>query len=97
MAFKKGHKKIAGRQKGTPNKRRTIFEHLEEIQTEDGKPVDIVKLFFDGLMTMPPFQRVDALMEFMKFVFPRQQNLQVSNPEGEGFKIIVEEYKKKNE
>lgn len=88
----------AGRKKGTPNKRLTIFESLDEIQTVDGKPVDIMKLFFDGLMTMPPFQRVDALLELMKFVYPRQSNLQLSNPEdSEGFKLIIEDYGKKHE
>ncbi len=92
MPFVKGQKKIAGRKKGTPNKRNTIFESLDLIRTEDGSPVDVVKLFFDGLMTMPPFQRVDALLEFMKFLYPQQKNVELSNPEGEGFRIIVEDY-----
>lgn len=95
MPFKKGMKKIGGRKKGVPNKRSSIFEALDQIRTEDGQPVDVVKLFFDGLMTMPPFQRVDALLEFMKFVYPQQKNLELSQPEGEGFRIIVEEYQKK--
>lgn len=98
MPFKKGDKKPerSGRKKGTPNVRRTIFESLEEIRTEDGKPVDVVKLFFDGVMTMPPFQRVDALINFMKFVYPQQKTLEIGNKEGqEGFKIIVEDYSKK--
>lgn len=98
MKFKKGDPKPvnSGRKKGTPNKRATIFESLEEIHTEDGKPVDILKLFFDGLMAMPPYQRVDALLELMKFVYPRQNNVQLSNPEdSEGFKLIIEDYGKK--
>lgn len=94
--FEKGHKKIGGRAKGVPNKRRTIFESLEEIRTEDGRAVDIVKLLFDGIMAMPPFQRVDALIDFMKFVYPQQRNVELSNPEGsEGFKLIIEDYGKK--
>jgi hypothetical protein len=99
MPFKKGMIKTAamGRKKGTPNKRRTIFESLEEIQTKDGRPVDIVKLFFEGLMTMPPFQRVDALLDFMKFVYPQQRSVELSNKEGEGFKLIIEDYRKKDE
>lgn len=95
--FKKGMKRPekAGRKKGTPNKRNTIFESLEQIRTEDGSPVDVVKLFFDGLMTMPPFQRVDALLEFMKFLYPQQKNVELSNPEGQAFKVIIEDYGKK--
>ncbi len=95
--FEKGGKKPAnsGRQKGTPNKRRTIFESLEEIHTEDGKPVDVVKMLFDGIMTMPPFQRVDAFLELMKFIYPQQKNVELSNPEGsEGFKIVIEDWHK---
>ena len=88
-------KKIGGREKGVPNKRRTIFESLEEIVTEDGKPIDVVKLFFDGVMTMPPFQRVDALIDFMKFVYPQQKSLEIGNKDDEGFKIVIEDYSKK--
>lgn len=95
MAFKKGTPKppTSGRKKGVPNKKRTIFESLEEIQTEDGKPVDVIKLFFAGLMTMPPFQQVDALLEFMRFIYPQQKNVELSNKDDEGFKVIIERYK----
>lgn len=95
--FKKGMKRPenAGRKKGTPNKRRTIFESLDEIRTEDGKPVDIIKLLFDGMMAMPPYQRVDALLELAKFVYPKQSNVQISQPEGEGFRVEIVDYTKK--
>lgn len=96
MPFKKGKPKTGGRKKGTPNKRQSIFESLDEIRTEDGKPVDVIKLFFDGLMAMPPFQRVDALLDLMKFMYPQQKNVELSNPEeSDGFKLIIEDYGKK--
>src|ERR1700677_594684 len=97
MPFKKGmiRSPQAGRKKGTPNKRRTIFESLEEIQTEDGKPVDLVKLFFSALQTMPPYQQVDSLLDFMKFVYPQQKSLEIGNASEEGFKIVIEDYSKK--
>lgn len=97
MGFEKGkpRHKDAGRKKGTPNKRRTIFESLDEIITKDGRPVDVVKLFFEALMDMPPFQRVDALNNFMKFVYPQQKQLEIGNRDDQGFKIIVEEWSKK--
>lgn len=45
---------------------------------------------------MPPFQRVDALLELMKFIYPQQKNVELSNPDGsEGFKLIIEDYGKK--
>ncbi len=85
----------AGRKKGTPNKRRTIFESLEEIQTEDGQPVDLVKMFFGALQTMPPNQQVDAMLDFMKFVYPTQKTLEIGNKDESGFKIVIEDYSKK--
>jgi len=96
MPFIKGQPRApkAGRKKGTPNKRRTIFESLEQI-TKNGKPVDLVELFFEGLITMPPYQQVDAILDFMKFVYPQQKSLEVGNKDGEGFKIVIEDYSKK--
>lgn len=95
--FKKGDKKPekSGRKKGVPNKNRSILESLDEIQTEDGKPLDIVKLLFQGLMDMPSFQRVDALIQFMKFVYPQQKTLEIGNKDESGFKIVIEDYSKK--
>lgn len=93
--FQKGHKKVGGREKGSINKRRTIFESLEEIVTEDGKPIDVVKLFFNGLMTMPPYQQVDALIDFMKFIYPQQKTLEIGNKDEQGFKVVIEDYSKK--
>lgn len=92
--FTKGHKRVGGRQKGTPNKRNTIFESLEEIRTVNGKPLDVVKLFFEGVMDMPSFQRVDALLKFMEFIYPKQKHLEIESGEG-GFKIVIEDYSKK--
>lgn len=92
--FEKGHKKVGGRQKGTPNKHRTIFESLEEIQTVDGEPIDVVKMFFSGLLTMPPYQQVDALLEFMQYLYPKQKVLDIGNKDGGGFKIEIVDYTK---
>lgn len=100
MPFVKGKPRPpnAGRKKGTPNKpRKSIFDSLEEIRTEDGSPLDIVKLLFDGIMAQAPFQRVDSLIDFMKFVYPQQRNVEISQPEGEGFKVEIVDYTKKHE
>lgn len=84
--------KYGGRTKGTPNKRTlSIQEDLDKILTEDGDPVCIVKMFFDGLMTMPPYQRVDALLEFMQFVYPKKKHLEVKDVSDEELKILLRE------
>ena len=95
MAFEKGKPKTGGRAKGTPNKRQTIFEALEKIHTEDGQPIDIVKMFINDMMEIPAMQRTDAWLRFMEFVFPKQKNLEVT---GEmGIKVTVERYLPKDE
>lgn len=93
--FQKGKPKTGGRQKGVPNKRKSIFESLEEIVTEDGHPVDVVKLFFESIMSQPAFQRSDTLIDFMKFLYPQQKSLEIGNKDEEGFKVVIEDYSKK--
>ena len=91
--FQKGvpRPKNAGRKKGTPNKATmTIFQSLEQIVTEDGQPIDIIKLFFDGLMDMPSFQRVDALLKFMEFIYPKRKQVEVNLGDDEFKKALVQ-------
>lgn len=81
----------SGRKKGTPNKKTlTILDELETILTEDGQPVSVIKLFFAGLMTMPPYQQVDALLKFMEFIYPRRKQTEVSFGDDEFKKALVE-------
>lgn len=90
MPFEKGHKKLGGRQKGTPNKRHTIFESLEMIQTSDGEPVDLVKIFIHDLFQLPAMQRAEILVRFMEYVYPKQKNIEMNGDMG--IKVIVEKY-----
>ncbi len=97
MAFQKGVPRPAnaGRKKGTPNKKNTIFESLEQIQTEDGSPVDIVKMFISDMMQLPAMQRAELWIRFMEYIYPKQKITEVT---GEmGIKIIVEDFLSKDE
>ncbi len=89
MPFKKGQPRPvgAGRKKGSPNKRNTIFESLEEIVTEDGQPLDIVKVLMAEIMdkNMAPYERAQLLLEFMQFVYPKQKIME--------FKLGDDEFK----
>ena len=92
MPFEKGKPRHpdAGRKKGTPNKRNTIFESLENIKTEDGDTVDLVKIFVHDLMSLPAMQRAEVLVRFFEYVYPKQRNIETT---GEmGIKVIVEKY-----
>jgi len=80
-----------GRPKGSKNKRHTIFESLDKIRTEDGKPVDIVKLFINDMMQLPAMQRAELWVKFMEYIYAKQKNIEMSAGE-EGFKIVVEKY-----
>jgi len=79
MPFKKGLPRPAnaGRKKGTPNKKTiSLLEEMEQILTDDGQPVSVIKLFFNGLMAMPPYQQVDALLKFMEFLYPKRKHME---------------------
>lgn len=76
MSCVKGSKKTGGRQKGTPNKKTlTLFEELDQILTEDGEPISIVKMLMHGINAQPPFQQVDSLLKLMEFMFPKRKHL----------------------
>ena len=93
--FKKGRPKTGGRKKGVTNKRLDIIDCLDQIKTKEGTRLDVstvVKMFFAGLDTMPPYQQVDALLEFMQYIFPKQKMLEIGNKDGEGFRVEIVDY-----
>lgn len=93
--FKPGHQKLGGRQKGVPNKKRSIFESMDGIVTQDGEPVDVVKMFFHALQTLPPNLQVNALLDFMQFIYPKQKSMEVTSGESEPFRVVIHDYSTK--
>ncbi len=65
----------AGRKKGSLNRNRNILEDLDRV-TLNGEPVNLVELLMTGIATMPPYQQVDAIIDFMKFVFPQKKHIE---------------------
>jgi hypothetical protein len=92
MPFEKGN---PGRPKGSKNKRHTIFESLDQIQTENGDPVDVIKLFFNDMMQLPAMQRAEMWLKFMEYIYAKQKNVEVNAEMG--IKIVVEDFLKKEE
>jgi len=58
-----------------------------EIETASGN----VKQVF----VITPNMRLEAAKEASKYLFSQKKAVEISSPEGEGFKIIVEDYSKK--
>lgn len=95
VPFKKGQKKIAGRTKGTPNKKTlTLFEELDQILTEDGEPVSIVKMLMAGIHAQPAFQQVDSLLKLMEFVFPKRKHTEHDLSDDEFKRMLIKKLTK---
>lgn len=92
MPFEKGHKKVGGRVKGSPDKRRTIFEAIEKIKTADGDVFDPVKMMVYDLNELPAMQRAELLLRFIEYLYPKQRNIELSTQEP--IEIIVKRYGK---
>lgn len=92
MPFKKGMPRHpnAGRKKGTPNKLDTIEAAMKEIVTADGSPLDPIKVLWDGIMDMPSFQRVDAIVKFLEFLYPKKRQVE-HNIDDEQLKEILKQ------
>lgn len=85
--YEKGRAKTGGRAKGTKNKTSSFIERCQEMK------LDLVACLIDDLKDMAPFQRVEYWVKLMEFHYPKQKNVELSNPEGsEGFKLIIEDY-----
>lgn len=87
MAFKPGHKKIGGRKPGTPNKKTMA---IEEAVLASGK--DPLQTLLDLLDSPEVGIRLAAAKELCQYLYPKRKALEVSNPNDQGFKVILEDY-----
>lgn len=89
MGFKKGHKKVGGRTKNTPNKRTGVLEDI--LGTFD--PAERLVKLFD--QTDDEHIKFGILKELMKYVYPQKKALEVSTTDDAGIKVIIEDYTSK--
>jgi hypothetical protein len=47
--------------------------------------------------TITPDMRLKASTDLMKYMYPQKRAVELSNPEGQAFKVIIEDYSKKND
>ena len=55
------------------------------------KPDGAVKMGY----VIPPELRFQAIKELMKYIYTPKKAVELSNPEGQAFKVIIEDYTKK--
>jgi len=89
MAFTKGKARPAnaGRKKGTPNKK---TQDLLERCAQRG--VDPFEVLLELCQSDDDAIRLQAAKEACKYIHPQRKAIEMSNPEGEGFKVVVEDY-----
>jgi hypothetical protein len=78
MPFKPGHNLSKGRPKGASNKSTETIKRSISMLLENN--IDTVQSDLDE---MQPRDRVNALLQFMKFVIPTQKAIELDNRESE--------------
>ena len=74
MPFKPGHNLSKGRPKGASNKSTEIVKKNVAVLLENN-----IQLVQEDLDQMQPRDRVNALLQFMKFLIPTQKAVEVEN------------------
>jgi len=73
MAFKKGHKKVGGRVKGTPNYTTQLIK--EHLLRETGEYVNSGMLHEDICNIEDPSKRLDLFCKIVNYILPRQSSV----------------------
>lgn len=75
MPFKPGQNKVAGRTKGTKNKK-TLFQIplIEQLEKFNFDIVEEVTVLYPDL---PPIDRAVLLMKLFEFIFPKKKHISV--------------------
>lgn len=93
MTFQKGNK-LSGSRKGRPGRKNAVVRSILEANN-----VNLVEEILNDLKELPPFLRVKAYLELMKYVYPQRKAIEsppdVSIPEG--YDIVLEEVRSMSE
>tara|TARA_R110002050_G_scaffold221618_1_gene357484 strand:+ start:68 stop:376 length:309 start_codon:yes stop_codon:yes gene_type:complete len=74
MPFESGHSLATGRPKGSSNKSTEIVKKNVALLLENN-----IQIVQEDLDQMQPRDRVNALLQFMKFLIPTQKAIEVDN------------------
>lgn len=93
---------IPGRKKGAKNRKTVLVESTAARLGVD--PFEILCLFAKGDWkklgylnpdAITPHARLEAASDACKYLYSQKRSVELSNPDGEGFKIIVEDFSTK--
>ncbi len=85
MAFETGHKKLGGRQKGTPNRlTKELRKDLKEIVFHELQNLP------DYLRGLSPEKRMEVLLKLLPYVFPKVKP--ISSNSGEPIEFNMTEF-----
>ena len=91
MPFKKGHKKIGGKKKGTPNK--ATQDHRDLINKLISSPEQLLK----DLASLEPKERIDATIKLLEYTTPKQSRVETNVTAELGLSSIIFEDAKKDQ
>lgn len=82
--FVKGHKKLGGRQKGTPNKNSLTF--IDELNQRNFKPLaELIDMY---QRTEKEEIQVDILKTMLKYIYPQRKAIELQNSDSD-YEIII--------
>lgn len=96
MGFKKGHAKIAGRKKGSPNKRTLALQELWDMFDYDP-----ARALQELLPSLEPEAQANVHLKLMPYKYVQKRSIELSGPNGEPIKsglddeakILLDEWK----
>ncbi len=97
--FERGHAKIGGRQKGQ-SKHKVAEETAKRLGID---PFEVLCLFAKGDWMelrinkddIRPRDRLEAAKEACKYIYAQKRAVEISNPDGTGFRVQVVDYSSK--
>lgn len=87
MPFQPGHTKAGGRKKGSTNKSNLAQAACEKLGVD---PFAILAEFAKS--STDKRLRFDAAKELAQYMLPKLKATEISNGEGEGFRVIISRY-----
>lgn len=88
MKFDKGHKKVGGKEKGTPNK--ATKDQRELITKIIDNNIENIQDWIDEVASTDKKRAFDMVKDLMEFSIPKLKSIELTGAEGKDLTIIVQ-------